>query len=74
MALQAKAAEDTNENPAWTTPKYRILRTMLAICAAQSSQVTVRANGISASVAVLKRHATIAEKKPETETARPNPI
>ena len=34
---------------------------MLATWVAQSSQVIVRASGISAMVAVLKRHATIAE-------------
>jgi hypothetical protein len=47
---------------------------MVATWVAQSSQVIVRASGISAMVAVLKRHATIAEKKPETDTARPNPM
>ena len=47
---------------------------MLATWVAQSSQVIVRASGISAMVAVLKRQASIAEKKPETDRAKPNAI
>ena len=73
-ALQASATVDSNENTAWTTPKYRKLRAMLATCVAHSSHAIVRANRTSASVAVLNRHATIAEKKPDTDTAKPNPV
>ncbi len=51
-----------------------MLSTMPPTWVAQSNQLIVRANRISAMVAVLKRHATIAEKKPETDTARPNPM
>jgi hypothetical protein len=47
---------------------------MLATWVTQSSQVMVRTIDVSATVAVLKRHATIAEKKPETDRAKPNAI
>jgi hypothetical protein len=73
-ALQASATVDTNENPAWTRPKYRTLRAMLATCVAHSSHAIVLANRTSASVAALNLHATIAEKNPDTDTAKPNPV
>jgi hypothetical protein len=36
--------------------------------------VIARTSDISATVAALKRHATVSEKKPETDKARPNPM
>jgi len=46
---------------------------MLATWVAQSNQVMVCANAASAVVELLKRHAKIAAKNPETEIERPNP-